>query len=325
MGKLGFLLVAALGMGGCLNDFPATDDGGVDVGNDSDLSGVFGVEDGAIVPQDDLLGFGSTGDGGVVRYHPLGFSASNVHGPEMKLSKQDCRLCHGSDLTGGSSQVSCDSCHSAGWRTNCIFCHGGANGDTTGLPPRDINEQTDPTKISFPAHAVHAKPTITSPMACTQCHKPNLSVLTAGHIFDKPPLRAVMFFQGGLSPTGTYDQNTKTCGSLYCHGDGQTGGSVVFNAPKRTCHDCHPDMTTPNLWATMSGRHRLHLGLSGVNCTWCHNGTVATDPGVVTGVAKHVDGKRNIQFSGQAGTIAFDVNTKRCTGSCHGQGHNNTW
>src|SRR5205814_2192141 len=97
---------------------------GVDVGDSPDLSGVFGVDDAGRVAQVDLAG--------VARYHPSGFADAIIHGPELKLQRQDCRTCHGADLKGGSSAVSCDGCHTSGWRTHCVFCHGGANGDTSG-------------------------------------------------------------------------------------------------------------------------------------------------------------------------------------------------
>lgn len=311
------IAVPAVAAAGCLGSFPAMPpDGGVDVGEDPDLAGVFGIDDAAVVPQDDLGGI--TG-----RYHPVGYEASTVHGPEMKLQKQDCRLCHGSDLTGGSSNVSCDSCHTPNWRTTCTFCHGGANGDTTGLPPRDISGETDPTKISFPAHAAHASGRITTVLACTQCHNGHVDVLSPGHIFDGTPGRAEVFQGGGLSPAAIYDPTTKTCAQSYCHGNGQgPNGTIVYNAAPRTCHDCHPDITTPARWGSMSGEHSRHLNLSGVTCTECHNGTVATDPSVISDKTRHIDGKKNIQFNTDAAGITYNATTNSCSGSCHGKGHN---
>jgi hypothetical protein len=308
---------------GCLGSMLAPPDGGVDVGDNPDLAGVFGPEDAGTVAQADLAGFGNGG----MRYHPLGYAAAEQHGPELKLQKQDCRVCHGSDLKGGSAGVSCDGCHTPNWRTTCTFCHGGANGDTTGLPPRDIDGELDPTKISFPAHQAHASGRITSVLACTQCHKPNLDVLSPGHIFtDGTPGRAEVFLAGGLSPQGTYDTATKTCANNYCHGTGRSNGTIAFDAAPRTCHDCHADITTPAAWNTMSGDHAKHLRIGGtVNCTTCHNGTVKTDPLVISDKTRHLDGKRNIQFNADAAGITYDVNTRRCTGSCHGKNHNDTW
>jgi hypothetical protein len=313
----GVVLLVGLTLSGCLTpiDYAGLDDGGVDVGDTPDLSGAFGPDDAGNVAQDDLAGQSG-------RYHPVGFSDPAMHGPEMKLQKQDCRTCHGAQLTGGASPVSCDSCHTPGWRTNCSFCHGS---DATGLPPRDINGVTDATKISFPAHATHAAGNISNPFACTQCHRPNLDALSNLHIFDSTPARAEVLMAGGLSNTSTYDETTKTCANNYCHGNGQTGGTIAFNAAPRTCHDCHADITTSNLWATMSGAHRKHLNMNGVNCTTCHNGTVKTDPLVISDKTRHIDGKRNIAFNTDAAGITYDVNTRRCTGSCHGAGHNFTW
>ena len=44
-----------------------------------------------------------TSTGAIAGYHPEGFAAAEVHGPELKLHTQDCRACHGNDLKGGSA------------------------------------------------------------------------------------------------------------------------------------------------------------------------------------------------------------------------------
>ena len=72
-----------------------------------------------------------TSTGAIAGYHPEGFAAAEVHGPELKLHTQDCRACHGNDLKGGSAEVSCDSCHEPEWRTDCVYCHGGSENATT--------------------------------------------------------------------------------------------------------------------------------------------------------------------------------------------------
>lgn len=310
-------------LAGCLGSFDlaqqtAFDDAGIDVGEVPTVMDPFGPDDAGIVPQADLAPTTPT----VVRYHPVGYAASTMHGPEMKLQKQDCRTCHGSDLSGGSSNISCDSCHSTGWRQTCNFCHGT---DMTGLPPRDISGETDPTKISFPAHAKHAAGNISNPFGCTQCHRPNLDVMSNLHVFDTTPGRAEVLMAGGLSATGTYDATTKTCSSNYCHGNGQTTGTIAFDAAPRTCHSCHADITTSTLWGTMSGDHSRHLRISGITCVDCHNGVVATDPLTITDKTRHLDGKKNIQFSTTAAGITYNATTRRCTGSCHGKSHSDTW
>src|SRR4051812_32454995 len=178
------ILLSLLLLPGCLSPIEGgTDDGGVDVGDPMDLAGAFGPEDAGDVTQSDLAG--QTG-----RYHPVGFADPAQHGPEMKLQKQNCRTCHGAQLMGGSSPVTCDSCHTPGWRTNCQFCHGH---DATGVPPRDINGVTDVTKISFPAHAAHVAGRISNAFACAQCHRPNLDVMSNLHVFDTTPARAEVF------------------------------------------------------------------------------------------------------------------------------------
>ena len=77
------------------------------------------IQDGAADVCDDPTT--GTGDG----YHPVGWVAEDVHGLAAKLQEDTCVACHGSDLEGGVVGVSCDTCHPAGWRTECTFCHGG--------------------------------------------------------------------------------------------------------------------------------------------------------------------------------------------------------
>ena len=85
---------------------------------------------------------------GEAGYHPPGWERADNHGAEAMGSSAgggfaSCRECHGEDFSGGSSDVSCSSCHSleaphpAGWRSGaghravdeghapvCQGCHG---------------------------------------------------------------------------------------------------------------------------------------------------------------------------------------------------------
>ncbi len=263
------------------------------------------------------------------RYHPQGYLAPNIHGRDMKLQVQDCRTCHGADLNGGQvgagggtlAPASCDSCHQQGWRTNCTFCHGSGTG--LGSPPRDLDGQTDPAKISFPGHLAHISGRIAPAFDCVQCHKKPTDVLSAYHAFDSSPRRGENSLQGGLSPLGIYDPTTKTCTNLYCHGNGRNSVGMMAVATKGplVCSSCHPDITTTAKWAMMSGAHNHHLTKAGINCTHCHFGTVATDPSVVSGKDLHLNGKPDPIFSADSGDTVYTAATKKCTGTCHGKNH----
>jgi predicted CxxxxCH...CXXCH cytochrome family protein len=267
----------------------------------------------------DHSGFGWGGGSGG-SYHPAGFAAPNVHGPEMELQRQDCRGCHGGDLTGGTGP-SCDSCHEAGWRTKCTYCHGGGK-NSTGAPPRDLGSSDLNTAQSFVAHTAHVTGGIASPFDCTQCHVKPTDVMSASHAFDSTPAKAEVSMAAGLSAAGTYDGNG-TCTNLYCHGNGRgDNGTATDGMGTPTCSGCHPGMNSGSTaWSTMSGSHRKHLGM-GYSCDDCHGQVSGMGGTAVLAPSLHVDGKKETSFP--TSSIVYDPNTKRCTGSCH-ESHNYTW
>jgi predicted CxxxxCH...CXXCH cytochrome family protein len=244
-------------------------------------------------------------------FHPTGFADPNVHSPEMELQRMDCRACHGADLTGGSGP-SCDTCHSVGWRSDCVFCHGGNDGNLTGAPPRDLGALPMSASQSFLAHTVHDTEGISRAYACLRCHVE----LDVGHAFDATPAAAEVTFASGLSAAGNYD-GAGACSSLYCHGNGQgDNGSAVDGGAAMQCHSCHPGMaSTEAQWQSMSGKHRKHLA-AGLDCGDCHldvtgDGTTILDP------LLHVDGLNQLRFSDPA--LVYDAG--RCSGDCHGERH----
>lgn len=265
-------------------------------------------------------------------YHPVGYNAPPIHGRDLKLQVQDCRTCHGQNLNGGSAGAgggtiappSCDTCHKASWRTDCTYCHGTAGGK--GAPPRDLDGQTNPAKITFPGHTAHLSGRIAPSFDCIQCHRKPTDVLTPYHVFDASPRRGENNLSGGLSPQGVYDPQLKQCTNVYCHGIGRLNGSVSVDTPAPlSCSGCHADLTTQARWTQMSGDHRLHLNLGNVNCTHCHAGTVAADSGTVSNTSKHLDGIRQVTFNADAAGITYNAATRLCTGTCHGTNHNETW
>ncbi|MCB9683774.1 MAG: hypothetical protein H6738_19790 [Alphaproteobacteria bacterium] len=247
-------------------------------------------------------------------YHPKGWDAPDVHGMATKFQTEtDCRVCHGSDLSGGSASVSCTSCHGAGWETNCTFCHGGVL-STTGAPPEDIDDNDDPATISFVPHEVHGAGRISPVFDCVVCHDKPTDALTPGHLFDDPTAgEAEVVFN--IAP-GAYD-GTNRCSNLYCHGNGLgNNGAVNAGAGPRTCHSCHPDRTTSGQWGKMSGEHRRHLN-EGFECETCHQdaqGSTAIDV-----PALHVNGNPDVRLPQG---MNFNAQTQRCDGTCHGERHN---
>lgn len=246
------------------------------------------------------------------RYHPDDFALPEVHGPELKQGLQDCRECHGADLTGGAGP-SCDDCHMEGWRTTCTFCHGGTL-DSTGAPPRDLSGATNLLGLTFGPHPEHVGGERHPPYDCTTCHAKPTDPLTPGHTFDDTPGQAEVRFDEGLSAGGTYAAGE--CSNVYCHGDGRTNGRITREAGARLCDSCHAGPASGRAgWSTMSGEHEAHLR-KGVKCVGCHGATI-DDADRIIGPMQHVDGEVDLAF--EPGTITRTGAT--CSGTCHAEEH----
>jgi predicted CxxxxCH...CXXCH cytochrome family protein len=246
--------------------------------------------------------------------HPPGYDAPEAHGTDSLVGASACNSCHGADLQGGGSGVGCDDCHQAGWRTDCTYCHGGEDGDTDGLPPQDLDNQTNEAASTFDAHREHGDAIGHPDYACSVCHPSEGyadALLDVGHWFDGTPGVAEVSFDGSPQPGGTYSGTT--CSNIYCHGDGRGTGTVSDGSTPMACDSCHPGT---NGWNDLSGEHERHEERSD-GCQECHKGVV--DPSdAITGDALHVDGDVDIDMTGSG--ITWNGTT--CSGGqCHGEEH----
>ena len=244
---------------------------------------------------------GLADDVSVAPHHPAGYGDGTVHGPDVKQGKGDCRTCHGQDLTGPIGIPGCDSCHEAGWRTRCSFCHGGV----TGAPPPDLLGRTATTVQGVGSHTEHGSRTTHPAYPCTACHSAVTDVLTPGHIFDSTPGKAEVVFSGGLSPAGQYA--APGCGNLYCHGSGLANGAASSFVPGTPldCQSCHPT-------AGLSSSHSRHAALG---CQTCHF-TVAGNSLAIKNPDLHVDGVRQVSL--ELGTWNSVIRTcSGISGPCH--------
>lgn len=233
-------------------------------------------------------------DTGADRFHPAGWSASDQHGQAAKYQELDCVACHGAGLDGGTAEQGCDTCHAAGWRTDCTFCHGGTD-DTSGAPPRDIDGLE--TDLAFPEHTAHVAGGDHPAWSCDRCHATPTDVLSAGHLFvdDASAGLAEVAFTDGLSADGVYGA---TCSNLYCHGDGVALGDAA-SGEVLDCGGCHGSAEVPG---TLSGGHPAHLSAS-ITCGESSTGTCSN-------LYCHGDG------DGTLGTVSTGATTT--CGSCHG-------
>ncbi|MBK9033288.1 MAG: CxxxxCH/CxxCH domain-containing protein [Myxococcales bacterium] len=245
--------------------------------------------------------------------HPGGWAAPSAHGAAANDGGlAACQACHGADLRGGMSAVSCTSCH-ADWETRCTFCHGGTD-NLTGAPPAGVGGELLRSTVAVGAHTLHVgATTIHAAWDCTRCHVKPTSVFSPGHI-DGDGRAEVRF--DGLNPIATYTLATATCGATHCHGNGRTdnGGAAWTTDPVITCASCHNDATTPSTSFTMSGEHRRHVKSQNIACQECH-ATVVGAGNVIVGLSLHVDGINQVALR-QPGT--WTAATRRCDPACHG-------
>lgn len=247
------------------------------------------------------------------KYHPEGWADPTNHGMAAKLSEDTCISCHANDLTGGSTGVSCDTCHEANWRTDCTFCHGGQD-NQTGAPPLDIRNGN--TNVMTAAHTAHVEGTLHAPFDCVQCHTKPTDVLSQNHLFiaDTTPAVSEVVFSQGLSPAAVW--NGSGCSNLYCHGNGQGNNGTIQVGDTVSCGDCHAvSATGEDSWNRMGGEHHKHLE-KGFACVNCHGNTV-NDSEQLTDVSYHVNGEVDLSLvSGM--TLNGD---RSCSGTCHGKTH----
>ncbi|MBI5510741.1 MAG: CxxxxCH/CxxCH domain-containing protein [Deltaproteobacteria bacterium] len=248
-------------------------------------------------------------------FHVTGWAAPTAHGTTFNGGRPSaCTPCHGATLTGrGTSISSCDSCH-AGWKTNCVFCHGGVD-NQTGAPPEGVDGETTTTTLQVGAHSRHVVDTlIHSGRDCSLCHVTPTDVFSPTHLDDAGTATVT---PSGLASGTAYAAGTGVCSNNYCHGDGQTGrsGSADWNAPGQLdCGSCHDDGTNP---LNMSGEHDRHVADKNYECYECHAAVVDINRNIID-VGLHVNGARNIQLrTGGTWNAAGNSGRGACDPACH--------
>jgi predicted CxxxxCH...CXXCH cytochrome family protein len=164
-------------------------------------------------------------------------SSPEFHAFAVDRDIQGCTGCHGAQLEGGATGISCTSCHNGGtgpndavaW--NCVMCHGG-DANQTGAPPKALwgyagdpnrgpaGNVADPLRVG--AHTKHLATTLMSPIACESCHVVPADVLAPAHIDGSDALATVTFsgkaLLGGIT-NAAWSRASGTCASTYCHGN----------------------------------------------------------------------------------------------------------
>jgi predicted CxxxxCH...CXXCH cytochrome family protein len=229
-----------------------------------------------------------------VQQHWVEYKLANG-GSKLASSATSCSECHGADLLGGTSKVSCFSASFKDSAGATLYCH--PNGDRTLGHPASW---TDPTSADFHAQASFngkaVKGSATLGTDCGLCHATDRNALTLGTVpscLSNDP-------KWGIS----------------CH---VSSPAVSSNG----CVSCHNTPPAGAVAPNQAGAHVTHLGLPGVTCATCHNG-------FGSGTPKHATGnglafvKLATGYQAQSGVLAYG--TLKCSSvSCHGGQQTPAW
>jgi predicted CxxxxCH...CXXCH cytochrome family protein len=227
-------------------------------------------------------------------------ASPDFHGQLIRAEKYDfsvCKRCHGDDLMGGTAGVSCYSCHADG-PTACSTCH--ADIAQSGSHGRHLGG--GPLGKTF---------------GCAECHPVPTTYTDPGHIFladgslNTAPATVTLGATAALTPSGftragapTWDQASKTCINVYCHGavlgdsaasntapawdkpgTGQADCGTCHGLPPNqtnsgTCVACHPAVVDKDRNFVAPDLHingTVDLADAAAGCTGCH-GSAAAGP-----------------------------------------------
>ncbi|AJE02473.1 CxxxxCH/CxxCH domain-containing protein [Geobacter pickeringii] len=259
-----------------------------------------------------------------------------------------CLACHptlpstiSTHLTS-TNAADCNTCHvhSQGFSANCTLCHGFPPQVRAGSGPSGY--AIDNSKLynystsgvfkyeSLTPHISHAGGGSYYSYSCNECHQGNTH--DSGNfqqVFKSPasPLATIASLKGG-TPTYT-TTGAGTCNNVYCHSNGAPTGGVIawksqptwangkgtFIGAVGECNKCHD--ATP---ATNAHTRHLSGGTTGKSyiCVNCHSATV-NSTGTIISKTMHVNGNKDILFSGTIGTQALSGST--CANLyCHSNG-----
>jgi predicted CxxxxCH...CXXCH cytochrome family protein len=227
-------------------------------------------------------------------------SSPNFHGTYLYSTYYDlntCKSCHGGDYSGGTSGVSCLTCHQSGPQS-CNTCHGNSEHIN---PPKSLLGGLLNTDIGVGAHEQHLNSDTTQRISaivdCNECHTQVMSFDDTNHISkDNQNVARLVFgtlartVTEGVTPDPQWSKSTQTCSNTYCHGtfkNGNQSAAPVFNNPGSVfCGTCHGNPQTGN--PLPGGTHTsIYPNLN--QCYLCHGG-VMNQNGTFKDKSRHVNG-----------------------------------
>jgi predicted CxxxxCH...CXXCH cytochrome family protein len=250
-----------------------------------------------------------------------GGATTNPVWTKVDGSQKSCGSCHGAPPPAPhTSNTACETCHTETAGPNmtilhpdkhvngivevsglsCSACHGSAGSNA---PPKDTVGNTATTFIGVGAHQQHLGTTLTTPVACVDCHMVPGTVGAAGHTDTALPAELTFGQRAaydGASPS--WDHGAASC-TTYCHGQTITGGSTKtpvwtkVDGTQKTCASCHgapppPPHTTstaceschtetagPNMTIAHPDKHLNGVvEVSGLSCNSCHGSAGSNAP-----------------------------------------------
>jgi hypothetical protein len=153
--------------------------------------------------------------------HPVGWLPDG-HVAEARANIQTCEACHGTDLTGATTHVSCTQCHLG----NPESIHPTLWGNFAyALHPGYVKLNGTSTCANVTCHGTNLEGVQGSGPSCTQCHM--------GGIFSKHPVEwntNIELHKDYVASNGSF-----SCRVSVCHGADLRG--VFLSGP--SCGTCH--------------------------------------------------------------------------------------
>jgi hypothetical protein len=182
----------------------------------------------------------------IIYPHSAEFRASRSHGAIFREYKESCKACHGNDLSGGSSKVSCHRCHEPYPHSEdfkSTYLHGSAYFENRNSCAGCHDNSQDTSKI----------------VNCTNCHNYPHSRKWA------LPQNHGSAFVSLLGSGALESTEHPTC--LSCHSD---SAKLKERQPDHylSCSSCH--ILIPHSEEFKGGDHKAEARAPQSNCMGCH-------------------------------------------------------
>ncbi len=222
---------------------------------------------------------------------------SGFHGALLKKEQWQwsaCTRCHGEDLNGGASGISCLSCHDTRTAQGCASCH---RTETSG----SFRASSTQSERSSLLHQRHLQAGIAQAGLCQTCHPVPTGLRDGVHLDGQVQIQ---FSQAanyrGKQPQ--WDAATKTCTETACHGAGLEGAQIpVWGPPQPTTSSCQNCHGMPPKTLQRGGIHPVDT-----RCSTCHP-SAHQENGQIKEPALHLNGQVEVAFQGDCRTCHGDA------------------